>query len=163
MQKSSCCVPEGEDLQSKPARMQCFSWWMGCRRARSNVEVACPWTADPVRMAWVVFMTWGNIVSYNFGPNVCESLKQMYVVWQEKITSHHVTVGILFSGSVLVGGEMLGCSWCVGLGGAYPPSRCDSALQVNSVGLPGLICLVGVQALQFLQHSNSLRSFERQI
>lgn len=37
-----------------------------------------------------------NTVTNNFWPNVCESLKYTYTVWQEKITSHHVMVGILF-------------------------------------------------------------------
>lgn len=39
---------------------------------------------------------------------------------------------------------------------ARPPSRCDSALQINNMDLHSLICLVAVQALQFLQHPNSL-------
>lgn len=57
MQKSNCCIPEAEDLQSKPERMQHFTWWMGIRGVRSKVEVPCPWTAYLVRIACVVFVT----------------------------------------------------------------------------------------------------------
>lgn len=57
MQKSNCCIPEAEDLESKPARMERFSWWMGGRGERSKVAVTCPWTVYLVRMACVVFVT----------------------------------------------------------------------------------------------------------
>lgn len=53
MQKSNCCIPEAEDLQSKREGMQ--------HLARSKVEVPCPWRAYPVRMACVVFVTWETL------------------------------------------------------------------------------------------------------
>lgn len=33
---------------------------------------------------------------------------------------------------------------------AHPPSRCDSALQINDMGLHSVICVVAVQTFQFL-------------
>lgn len=58
---------------------------------------------------------------------------------------------------------MLKCSQGVVFSKACLPSRCDSALQINNMDLHSLICLVAMQTLKFLQHSNSLYSFQRQI
>lgn len=105
----------------------------------------------------------GNIIIYNFWANVCESLKYTRTIWQEEITARHITVGILFQGSVLVGGEVLKCSQGVVFGEARPPSSCDSALKINNMDLHSLICLVAKQTFHFLHHSNILCSFQRQI
>lgn len=58
---------------------------------------------------------------YNFWPNVCENLKYMYVVQQEKITSCHIIVCVLFLRQCSGRREVLKRSQGVVFGEARPP------------------------------------------